>query len=125
LVVGAIGSGKSAFCQSAQSWPQAIVLDCPTVAELEKALQMGKQVFCAMSSSFLKPLSMQRKFESIIYLRQGNLDQHIAAGLPKNQWSEKLPAGRGWFKNLSIQLAMPTPLQSQQTPAHEHQLQAG
>jgi hypothetical protein len=125
LVVGAVGSGKSTFCQSAKTWSQAIVLDCPTVEELEKAFQTGKQVFCAMSSSFLMPLSMQRKFESIIYLRQGNLDQHIAAGLPKNQWSEKLPAGRGWFKNLSIQLAMPTPLQSQQTPAHEHLLQAG
>jgi hypothetical protein len=125
LVVGAIGSGKSTFCQTAQSWPNAIVLDCPTVEELEKAFQQGRQVFCAMSSSFLMPLSMQRKFESIIYLRQGNLDQHIAAGLPKNQWSEKLPPGRGWFKNLSIQLVMPVPLLSQQNPDREHQLQAG
>ncbi|MFZ4116908.1 MAG: FtsK/SpoIIIE domain-containing protein [Rhodoluna sp.] len=125
LVVGAIGSGKSTFCQTAQCWPDAIVLDCPTIEELEKAFQQGRQIFCAMSSSFLMPLSMQRKFESIIYLRQGNLDQHIAAGLPKNQWSEKLPPGRGWFKNLSIQLAMPAPLLSQQTPAREHQLQAG
>ena len=125
LVVGAIGSGKSNFCQTAQSWPNAIVLDCPSVEELEKAFQSGKQVFCAMSSSFLMPLSMQRKFESVIYLRQGNLDQHIAAGLPKNQWSEKLPAGRGWFKNLSIQLVMPTPSQSPQTLFREHQLQAG
>ena len=125
LVVGAIGTGKSTFCKAAQSWPDAIVLDCPTVEELDKAFQQGGQVFCAMSSSFLMPLSMQRKFENIIYLRQGNLDQHTAAGLPKNQWSEKLPPGRGWFKNLSIQLVMPVLSMSQQTPDREHQQQAG
>jgi hypothetical protein len=125
LVVGAIGSGKSTFCQIAQVRTSAIVLDCPTVEELENAFQTGRQIFCAMSSSFLMPLAMQRKFESIIYLRQGNFDQHLAAGLPKNQWSEKLPPGRGWFKNLSIQLAMPTPSQNQQILIREHQLQAG
>jgi hypothetical protein len=35
-----------------------------------------------------------------------------------------MPPGRGWFKNLSIQLAMPKPLQNQQNQVHEHQLQA-
>jgi hypothetical protein len=79
------------------------------VAELEEAFASGNQVFCAMPSAFLIPLSLQRRFENVIYLRQGNLDQHLAAGLPKSQWNEKLPAGRGWFRGLSIQLAMPTP----------------
>jgi len=123
LVVGASGSGKTRFCENARSRSNAIILDCPTVAELEQAFQTGLQVFCAMSSSFLMPLALQRKFENIIYLRQGNIDQHIAAGLPKNQWSEKMPPGRGWFKNLSIQLAMPTPSQNQQTLVRELQLQ--
>jgi len=125
LVVGAIGSGKSEFCRNAQSWSEAIVLDCPTIEELEKAFGSGKQIFCAMSSSFLMPLALQRKFESIIYLRQGNFDQHLAAGLPKHQWSEKLPPGRGWFRNHSIQLAMPKPLLPQQSPNHELPLLVG
>jgi hypothetical protein len=101
------------------------VLDCPTTQELEEAFQAGRQVICAMSSSFLMPLSLQRRFENIINLRQGNLDQHLASGLPKNQWNEKLPPGRGWFKNLSIQLAMPEPSLRQQTQVREPQLQVG
>ena len=125
LVVGASGSGKSAFCDSARTNSDAIVLDCPTIQELEEAFQSGRQIICAMSSSFLMPLSLQRRFENLIYLRQGNLDQHLAAGLPKNQWNEKLPAGRGWFKNLSIQLAMPEPSLNQQMQVREPQLQAG
>ena len=125
LVVGAKGSGKSSFCDSARGNTDAIVLDCPTTQELEEAFHIGKQIICAMSSSFLMPLSLQRRFENLIYLRQGNLDQHLAAGLPKNQWNEKLPAGRGWFKNLSIQLAMPEPSQSPQMQDRELQQQAG
>jgi hypothetical protein len=124
LVVGAKGTGKSTFCETAKDLPDAIVLDCPSVEQLEQAFQSGRQVLCAMSSSFLMPLALQRKFENIIYLRQGNFDQHLAAGLPKNQWSEKMPQGRGWFKNLSIQLAMPKPFQYQQSQVREHQLQA-
>ena len=125
LVVGAKGSGKSMFCLNASSATDAIVLDCPTTQELEEAFQAGRQVICAMSSSFLMPLSLQRRFENIINLRQGNLDQHLASGLPKNQWNEKLPPGRGWFKNLSIQLAMPEPSLRQQTQVREPQLQVG
>ncbi len=125
LVVGANSSGKSTFCNSARNNADAIVLDCPTIQELEEAFQSGRQIICAMSSSFLMPLSLQRRFENLIYLRQGNLDQHLAAGLPKNQWNEKLPAGRGWFKNLSIQLAMPEPALNQQSQVREPQLQAG
>jgi hypothetical protein len=125
LVVGASSSGKTTFCQNAASQLDCLVLDCPTVSELEEAFATGKQVFCAMSSSFLMPLSLQRRFENVIYLRQGNFEQHLAAGLPKNQWNEKLPTGRGWFKNLSIQLAMPAPLPSHQSPSREPQLQVG
>jgi hypothetical protein len=125
LVVGAKGTGKSTFCETAKDLPNSIVLDCPNIDQLEQAFQSGRQVLCAMSSSFLMPLALQRKFENIIYLRQGNFDQHLAAGLPKNQWSETMPPGRGWFKNLSIQLAMPKPLQSPQNQVREHQLQAG
>jgi len=125
LVVGASSSGKTTFCQNAASQLDCLVLDCPTVSELEEAFATGKQVFCAMSSSFLMPLSLQRRFENVIYLRQGNFEQHLAAGLPKNQWNEKLPAGRGWFKNLSIQLAMPGPLPHHQSPSREPQLQVG
>ncbi len=125
LVVGANGSGKSSFCELSRLNSDAIVLDCPTTQELEEAFQRGRQIICALSSSFLMPLSLQRRFENLIYLRQGNLDQHLAAGLAKNQWNDKLPAGRGWFKNLSIQLAMPEPLQNQQTQVREPQLQVG
>ena len=125
LVVGASGSGKSSFCNCARLNTDAIVLDCPNTQELEEAFQSGRQIICAMSSSFLMPLSLQRRFENLIYLRQGNLDQHLAAALPKNQWNEKLPAGRGWFKNLSIQLAMPEPSLNQQSQVREPQLQAG
>jgi hypothetical protein len=125
LVVGANSSGKSTFCNSARNNADAVVLDCPTIQELEDAFQSGRQIICAMSSSFLMPLSLQRRFDNLICLRQGNLDQHLAAGLPKNQWNEKLPAGRGWFKNLSIQLAMPEPSLNQQMQVREPQLQAG
>ena len=61
-----------------------------------------------MPSNVLIPLASQRKFENVIYLRQGNFEQHLAAGLPKGAWNENLPAGRGWFRGLAIQLAMPT-----------------
>ena len=125
LVVGANSSGKTVLCNSARLNSDAIVLDCPTIQELEQAFQSGRQIICAMSSSFLMPLSLQRRFENLIYLRQANLDQHLAAGLPKNQWNEKLPAGRGWFKNLSIQLAMPEPRVNLQSHVHEPQLQVG
>jgi hypothetical protein len=125
LVVGASSSGKTTFCQNAASQLGCLVLDCPTASEVEEAFATGMQVFCAMSSSFLMPLSLQRRFDNVIYLRQGNFEQHLAAGLPKNQWNEKLPAGRGWFKNLSIQLAMPAPLPNHQNPSREPQLQVG
>lgn len=125
LVVGATSSGKTSLCSTARANSDAIVLDCPTTQELEEAFQSGKQIICAMSSSFLMPLSLQRRFENLIYLRQGNLDQHLAAGLPKNQWNEKLPAGRGWFKNLSIQLAMPEPSLNPQMQVRELQQQVG
>ena len=125
LVVGASGSGKSSFCQNAIAQGFQTVLDCPTVSELEEAFASGNQVFCAMPSAFLMPLSLQRRFENVIYLRQGNLDQHLAAGLPKSQWNEKLNAGRGWFRGLSIQLAMPAPLLTQQSQDRELQPQVG
>ena len=125
LVVGATSSGKTAICLTSRANSDAIVLDCPTTQELEEAFQSGKQIICAMSSSFLMPLSLQRRFENLIYLRQGNLDQHLAAGLPKNQWNEKLPAGRGWCKNLSIQLAMPEPSPNLQMQVRELQPQVG
>jgi energy-coupling factor transporter ATP-binding protein EcfA2 len=107
LVVGAKGSGKTTFCTTASQCSESIVLDCPTFEHLELALSSGRQVLCSMSSSALIPLSIQRKFENIIYLRQGSFEQHLAAGLPKTQWTEKLNPGRGWFRNLSLQLAMP------------------
>jgi hypothetical protein len=66
LVVGAKGTGKSTFCETAKDLPNAIVLDCPNIEQLEQAFQSGRQVLCAMSSSFLMPLALQRKFENII-----------------------------------------------------------
>ena len=114
LVVGAQGSGKTWFSRNAVSaLPNSLVLDCPTLLELEEAFQTGKQVVCILSSNFLLPLTIQRRFEHIIYLRQGNLDQHLAAGLPKSQWNEKLPPGRGWYRNLGLQLVMPKQIQQE------------
>jgi len=112
LVVGAQGSGKTMFYRNAvHQLSNALVFDCPTLLELEEAFQTGKQVVCGLSSNFLLPLNLQRRFEHIIYLRQGNLDQHLAAGLPKSQWNEKLPPGRGWYRNLCLQLVMPEQIQ--------------
>jgi energy-coupling factor transporter ATP-binding protein EcfA2 len=114
LVVGASGSGKSSFCSIAKNGlPGSVILDCPEIIELEQAFQSGKLVVCALSSNFLLPLAMQRRFEHIIYLRQGNLDQHLAAGLSRSQWNDKLPPGRGWYKNLSLQLVTPAQIQQQ------------
>lgn len=114
LVVGASLSGKTTLLKLLKELePSAITLDSPGIAELEKAFQSGQQVWCAMPSNVLLPLSLQRKFEHLIYLRQSNFDQHLAAGLPKSSWNEKLPPGRGWFRGLVIQLAMPK--QSQET----------
>lgn len=108
LVVGASSSGKTTlFNLLREIEPQAIVFDSPAIADLEAAFQSGQTVWCTMPSNVLLPLSLQRKFEHLIYLRQSNLDQHLAAGLPKGSWNEKLPPGRGWFRGLVIQLAMP------------------
>lgn len=119
LVVGAQGSGKTWFARNAlSSLANALVLDCPPLPELEEAFQTGKPVVCVLSSNFLLPLTIQRRFEHIIYLRQGNLDQHLAAGLPKSQWNEKLPPGRGWYRNLCLQLVMPEQTQLENSQDH-------
>lgn len=120
LVVGAANSGKTTFIELLRSKKTiAEVLDCPTVAELEHSFQSGKSVWCSVSSSTLLPLAIQRRFELIIYLRQGNLDQHLAAGLPKASWREDLPPGRGWLRGLAIQLARPALIPEQQRAGYE------
>ncbi len=108
LIVGASQSGKTCAAQLLRELsPSQVVLDCPTVSELENAFQSSPTVWCSMQSSVLIPLATQRKFENIIYLRQSNFEQHLAAGLPKGSWDEHLPQGRGWYRGLAIQLAMP------------------
>jgi len=112
LIVGASQSGKSFATQLLkQVQPDQLVLDCPKVSELELAFQSSKTVWCSMPSNVLLPLAIQRKFEHIIYLRQSNFEQHFAAGLPKGSWNEKLTLGRGWYRGLAIQLAMPKQIQ--------------
>jgi hypothetical protein len=112
LIVGASQSGKSLATQLLkQVQPDQLVLDCPTVSELEQAFQSSQTVWCSMPSNVLIPLAVQRKFENIIYLRQSNFEQHLAAGLPKGSWNEKLTPGRGWYRGLAIQLAMPRQIQ--------------
>jgi energy-coupling factor transporter ATP-binding protein EcfA2 len=112
LIVGASQSGKTFTTQLLkQVQPDQLVLDCPTVNELELAFQSSKTVWCSMPSNVLLPLAIQRKFENIIYLRQSNFEQHLAAGLPKGSWNEKLTPGRGWYRGLAIQLAMPRQIQ--------------
>jgi energy-coupling factor transporter ATP-binding protein EcfA2 len=122
LVVGASSSGKSMTAKLLkQAHPSATILDGPTIPDLETAYQSGQPLWCTMPSSVLLPLALQRKFEYVLYLRQSNLDQHLAAGLPKGSWNEKLPPGRGWFRGLAIQLAMPRPIQSQSTQENGQQ----
>ncbi|NDC19756.1 MAG: hypothetical protein EBZ87_05770, partial [Microbacteriaceae bacterium] len=112
LIVGASQSGKSIATQLLkQVQPDQLVLDCPPVNELELAFQSSQNVWCSMPSNVLIPLAVQRKFENIIYLRQSNFEQHLAAGLPKGSWNEKLTQGRGWYRGLAIQLAMPKQIQ--------------
>jgi hypothetical protein len=112
LIVGASQSGKTLATQLLkQVQPKQLVIDCPTVGELELAFQNSKTVWCSMPSNVLLPLTIQRKFEHIIYLRQSNFEQHFAAGLPKGSWNEKLTQGRGWYRGLAIQLAMPKQIQ--------------
>jgi energy-coupling factor transporter ATP-binding protein EcfA2 len=120
LVVGAPLSGKSLLAQLlTQLKSNSLVMDCPSVAELEEAFQKTSTVWCVMPSNVLLPLALQRKFDNVIYLRQSNYEQHLAAGLPKGAWNEKLPPGRGWFRSFVIQLAMPRPLQHERIQAHE------
>jgi S-DNA-T family DNA segregation ATPase FtsK/SpoIIIE len=116
LIVGASQSGKSFATQLLKEvQPDQVVLDCPTVNELEQAFQGSQTVWCSMPSNVLIPLAIQRKFENIIYLRQSNFEQHLAAGLPKGSWNEKLTEGRGWYRGLAIQLAMPRQIQQLKT----------
>jgi len=118
LLVGAQGSGKSTFWKLLKSISISQVLDEPTIEELENALTAGP-VYCCAGSNMVLPLSIQRKFDHVIYLRQGNLEQHMAAGLPKAQWNEKLPPGRGWYRNQTIQLVMPIPSRVKHEPLSE------
>jgi energy-coupling factor transporter ATP-binding protein EcfA2 len=119
LIVGASQSGKTFAAQLLkQLHPDQLVLDCPTVNELEQAFQSSQTVWCSMPSNVLIPLAVQRKFENIIYLRQSNFEQHLAAGLPKGFWNEKLTQGRGWYRGLAIQLAMPRQIQQLKTEAN-------
>jgi hypothetical protein len=116
LIVGASQSGKTLATQLLkQLQPDQLVLDFPTVNELELAFQSSQTVWCSMPSNVLIPLAVQRKFENIIYLKQSNFEQHVAAGLPKGSWNEKLTQGRGWFRGLAIQLAMPRQIQQMKT----------
>jgi energy-coupling factor transporter ATP-binding protein EcfA2 len=116
LIVGASQSGKTFTTQLLkQVQPDQLVLDCPTVNELEQAFQSSQTVWCSMPSNVLIPLAVQRKFENIIYLKQSNFEQHVAAGLPKGSWNEKLTQGRGWYRGLAIQLAMPRQIQQMKT----------
>jgi len=111
LLVGAKGSGKTSFASLMRKiTASSFVLDEPSIEDLEKAFSQGS-VISSIASNFLLPLSIQRKFDHVIYLRQGNLEQHLAAGLPKAQWNDKLHPGRGWYRNQTIQLAMPAPIQ--------------
>jgi len=120
LIVGASQSGKTFTTQLLkQVQPDQLVLDCPTVNELEQAFQSSQTVWCSMPSNVLIPLAVQRKFENIIYLKQSNFEQHVAAGLPKGSWNEKITQGRGWFRGLAIQLAMPRQIQQLKTEVNE------
>lgn len=118
LVVGAAGSGKTSFCLLAARHFET-VLDCPDSLELENVISAGTKLACAISTSQVLPLSTQRKFEHVIYLRQSNLDQHLASGLPRTQWNERLPPGRSWFRGRQMQLVMPGPLPTENKQAHE------
>jgi energy-coupling factor transporter ATP-binding protein EcfA2 len=116
LLVGAAGSGKSMFCKRiSEINPNFRVLDCPDLEVLENELGVGRQLFCSIQSSFVLPMSLLRKFEHIIYLKQTNLDQHLACSLPRSQWNEKLTPGRGWYRNKVIQMVMPTLIPELQT----------
>ena len=117
LVVGATKSGKTSFCLLAQLHFKT-VLDCPELSELEKNLSTESAIVCAISTSQVLPIAIQRKFEQVIYLRQSNLDQHLAAGLPRSQWQEKLPAGRAWFRGKQMQLIKPAQIQAMSDSAH-------
>jgi len=120
LIVGASQSGKTFTTQLLkQVQPDQLVLDCPTVNELEQAFQSSQTVWCSMPSNVLIPLAVQRKFENIVYLRQSNFEQHLAAGLPKGSWNEKLTQGRGWYRGLAIELAMPRQIQQLKTEVNE------
>ncbi|MEY4418202.1 MAG: hypothetical protein RIQ88_640 [Actinomycetota bacterium] len=122
LLVGASASGKTWFCERMRELaPDALVLDEPSIDHLQQNLDSGQQVFCALSSTQVIPLAVQRKFEHVIYLRQGTFEQHLAAGLPKTQWQETLPPGRGWYRNLVIQLVRPTQIPAKR--AQESELQ--
>ena len=105
LIIGASGSGKSVATRRLQELG-IFALDCPSLKDLESSLERSL-LACAVSSSTVLPLAIQRRFENVIYLRQSTLDQHLAAGLPKSQFNEKLLPGRGWYKGRTIQLAMP------------------
>jgi len=120
LVVGSQGTGKTSFSLRARGH-FGLVLDCPDVSELEQALVSGETVCCVISSSQVLPLSLQRKFEQVIYLKQSNIDQHIAAGLPRNQWRENLPPGRCWYRGRQMQLVKPALNQDQSAQVNEPQ----
>jgi len=123
LVVGAPQSGKTICGETLTTIQRNVpVLDCPTVAELEAAFLSNSKLWCVMPSNVLLPLALQRKFENVIYLRQSNYEQHLAAGLPKGAWNEKLTPGRGWFRSIAIQIAMPAQFQAQSNPVSELEL---
>jgi hypothetical protein len=126
LVVGSSHSGKSWFTSRVgEIAADLMVLDCPSLEELESAFQEHGQVICSVASSFIMPMALVRRFEHVIYLRQNNLDQHLACMLPRTQWNEKLPAGRGWYREKVIQLVMPTQIQATHTRASVPQQLAG
>jgi hypothetical protein len=110
LVIGAHASGKTSFISALGSSPQLVCLDEPNVPDLEatiSAAQTGgsdKLLIVALSSNATVPMQILRKFENVVHLRQANLEQHLAAGLPKLAYNPKLSPGRGWFRGDSVQL---------------------
>ncbi len=71
----------------------------------------GGAVAASASSSSAGSSLLLGRFESRVQLRCADADEHALAGAPRGLFDRRAPAGRGWWRDLQLQVIEPaTPL---------------
>ncbi|MBX9471142.1 FtsK/SpoIIIE domain-containing protein [Microcella sp.] len=68
----------------------------------------GGAAAASASSSSAGSSVLGGRFESRVHLRCADADEHAMAGAPRGLFDRRAPAGRGWWRDLQLQVIEPT-----------------